>query len=395
MNKNILLSYFLAFFKNSWFWLGIWVFYYLRFTNYAGVGILETVLIVTMTVTEIPTGAIADLFGKKKTLFLSCLLQGIGDIFMGMSPSFSFLAFSIFIAAIGGTLYSGTLEALVYDTLKQNHKESEYDKKIANINTIQLIAPAVCGALGGFMYTINPRFPYLATGVFHLFGCIATIFLTEPIIDTVKFSFKNYLLQTKQGIKQLTKSIDIKKQTILLLSVGVVVVIVDEMLNSFLGVEFGFKEESIGIVWAVIYVFSAFASQATPLLKRVFGEKTALIFSGAIIAITLLVSPLLGLVFGGLSLLLRSSFQSIYSGLSSITINNNTESKYRATTLSTFNMIKNIPYVLCAYFVGSLSDNYSAKNSAFFLGALLIIFLIFQAKSSRTTSATLTPSRTA
>jgi hypothetical protein len=41
--------------------------------------------------------------------------------------------------------------------------------------------------------------------------------------------------------------------------------------------------------------------------------------------------------------------------VSSVTINNSTESRYRATTLSTFNMIKNIPHVFSAYFVGLLA----------------------------------------
>jgi len=68
--RNVLLSYLLAFSKTTWFWLGIWIFYYLRFTDYAGIGLIETVLIVTVTLAEIPTGAIADLIGKKKTLIL-------------------------------------------------------------------------------------------------------------------------------------------------------------------------------------------------------------------------------------------------------------------------------------------------------------------------------------
>jgi len=67
MKNNILIAYILAFAKNTWFWLGIWIFYYLRFTNYAGIGLIETVLTVTTTLSEIPTGAVADLLGKKKT----------------------------------------------------------------------------------------------------------------------------------------------------------------------------------------------------------------------------------------------------------------------------------------------------------------------------------------
>lgn len=378
MNKNIWLSYLLVFLKNSWFWLGIWVFYYLRFTNYAGIGVIESVLIITMTVTEIPTGAIADLFGKKKTLFLSFLLQGISNIGMGITPNFTFLAMSVFIASIGASLYSGTLEALVYDTLKQKRKEAEYDKKIANINMIQLIAPAICGVLGGFMYTVNPGLPFIASGVFLLIGCLLTLFLTEPVIDTIKFSFQNYKLQIKEGIKELTKTINIRNQTILFLSVGFIVVIFDEMLNGFLSLEFGINEKITGTVWAIIYIVSALASQAIPFFKKYLNEKTALIFTGGIIALSLIVSPLLGLVLGGISLIVRSSFQSVYTGLTSIMINNHTESKYRATTLSTFNMIKNIPYVLSAFFIGSLADKYSAKNIAFGLGILLIFFLTFQ-----------------
>ena len=83
MDRNISIAYILSFAKNTWFWLGIWIFYYLKFTNYAGIGVIETVLIITMTLTEIPTGAVTDLLGKKNFnisfLFRSnwCLYDGI------------------------------------------------------------------------------------------------------------------------------------------------------------------------------------------------------------------------------------------------------------------------------------------------------------------------------
>jgi MFS family permease len=377
-SKNIVIAYFLSFCKNSWFWLGIWVFYYLRFTNYAGIGIIETVLIITMTLTEIPTGAIADLFGKRKTLFLSFLLQAVGALWMALTPNFSGLALSVFVMGVGGTLYSGTLEALVYDTLKQDKRESAYDRIISVMSSIKLIAPAICGVIGGFLYVVSPSLPFFANAAFYFLGLVGTLFLVEPVIDTEKFSWINYLNQTKQGIKQLTKTINIRNQTILLLSIGVIGVILDEMLYSFLGVEFGLKAEFIGIVWAVIYLISAIAVQTTPFIRRSLGDKKAVILTGGIIALTLKVSPILGLALGVLSILISSTFLAILTNLTSIIINKNTESKYRATTLSTFNMIKNVPYVLTAYFIGSLSDSISAKYSAFVLGIILIFFLIFQ-----------------
>lgn len=50
MERNIQIAYLLAFLKNTWFWLGVWVFFYLSYTNYAGIGIIETSLIIAMTI---------------------------------------------------------------------------------------------------------------------------------------------------------------------------------------------------------------------------------------------------------------------------------------------------------------------------------------------------------
>ncbi len=378
IKRNIILSYILAFSKTTWFWLGIWIFYYLRFTNYAGIGIIESVLIITLTLAEIPTGAIADLFGKKRTLILAFLLETIGSFMMAVAPNFQVLVLSVFVMCVGGAFYSGTIDALVFDTLKENGQEETYDKKISNINTISLITPAICGALGGFMYKINPTLPFYANTFGYLLGFVTSFFLIEPHIDTVKFSFRNFVNQTGQGLKELFKNYEIKKQTILLLSIGFFIVIASEMLDYFLGFEFGFNEIEFGILWSIIFIISAMASQLTPLLRKIFKENGAIILTGIIMAITFLISPFIGLIFGGISLALRSSLQGIFGNLASITINNNTESKFRATTLSTFNMIKNIPYILSAYFIGSISDKLSAKTTAFYLGILLIFFIFLQ-----------------
>jgi hypothetical protein len=59
-------------------------------------------------------------------------------------------------------------------------------------------------------------------------------------------------------------------------------------------------------------------------------------------------------------------------------INKQTESKYRATTISTFNMLKNLPYVLTAAFIGRLMDIISARHFAFYFGLALLAVLLLQ-----------------
>jgi MFS family permease len=372
VKNNIAISYVLAFAKNTWFWLGIWIFYYLRFTNYAGIGLIETVLIVTMTLTEIPTGAVADLLGKKKTLIISFFLEAVGAYLMAFAGSYNAILWSVFIMCVGGAFYSGTLEALVFDSLKQENNQSNFDKIISNINSIALFAPAVCSIIGGFVYGIDYRLPFILNASGYTLGFIASFFLIEPSIDTNKFSLINYVEQTKQGFNQLFKNIDVKRQTLILLSFGFVAVISSEMVDSFLSFEFGFSDKQMGILWSVIFIFSAFASQLTKYFKKMFGLNRSIVVVWILTIISYVISPYIGLIVGGISLIFRSSLQSIFGNLSSIEINNSTESKYRSTTLSTFNMIKNLPYVLTAYFVGGISDYVSAKTVSFYLGIALV-----------------------
>lgn len=376
MKNNITIAYILTFAKNTWFWLGIWIFYYLRFTNYAGIGLIETILIVTMTLAEIPTGAVADLFGKKKTLILAFLLEAVGAYMMAFAPNYTTILWSVFVMCVGGAFYSGTLDALVFDSLKSDGKEEKFDKIISNLSSIALIAPAICSIIGGFVYGIDVRLPFLLNAMGYTIGFVLSMFLIEPVVDTEKFSFANFVSQTKYGLLELFKNSNVKFQTILMLSIGFIVVISSEMVDSFLSFEFGFTDKQMGILWSLIFVLSAFSSQLTPFINRLFGLKNSLFLVGLLMAVTFIISPYIGLFLGGLSLILRSSSQGIFGNLSSIVINNNTESRFRATTISTFNMIKNIPYLLMAYFIGSISDLISAKNVSMYLGIALVILLV-------------------
>ncbi|PIU73207.1 hypothetical protein COS78_03500 [Candidatus Shapirobacteria bacterium CG06_land_8_20_14_3_00_40_12] len=65
MDRNIRLAYVIGTLRNSWFWLGVWILFYLSITNYAGIGIVESTLFFTAIILEVPTGAIADMLGKR------------------------------------------------------------------------------------------------------------------------------------------------------------------------------------------------------------------------------------------------------------------------------------------------------------------------------------------
>lgn len=296
---------------------------------------------------------------------------------MGFAPSLLILGLSIVVMTIGSSLYSGTMEALVYDSLKEHQQEGIYDKIISNINSLKFIALAASGIIGGFFYSVSPGLPFISVGIVIYFGLLVTLFLHEPLVDTEQFSLKSYIHQTRQGFHQLPKSKQIKEHTVLLLCIGIFIMIIYQVLNDVLVVEFGFKAQQLGILVAITCFVSAIASQLTPKITRIAGEVRGLLIISFLIGLSLLTSPFVGVALGGLSVIFRASLHANYDNITSVILNRNTESKYRATTLSTFNMLSKIPYVLVAYFVGYLMDVYTAVNFSFMLGGMLLLSMGF------------------
>src|SRR5579859_4554662 len=172
MERNIRIAYLLAFLQNSYFWLGTWVFYYFLYTNYAGIGLIETIMIVARIISEVPTGAFADLFGKKTTLIIAFFLEALGTSIMAFAPHFIWLLVAVGIAGIGSSFYSGSLDALLYESLKEKGDQQRYDKIISRIGTISLAATAICSIVGGFFYTIQPDVPFIANAICYSMGIL-------------------------------------------------------------------------------------------------------------------------------------------------------------------------------------------------------------------------------
>lgn len=356
--------------------MGVWLLYYLQFTNYAGVGLLETVMVATYLLTEIPTGAITDLFGKKRTLFLAFLLSALGNVIMGFAGSAWHLAVSIVISTTAHSFYSGTFEALQFDTLVDAGKEKLFDKVVANGRSAGLVASALASIVGGFIYMWQPSAPFLLLAVVHFLALIPVLLVTEPKVDTVKFSFKSYVDQTKKGFSELFSTEKHRTSVLLLLVVGVVSYVAYQMIVEAFAVELGYQGYQLGFLMAAAFLVSAVASQITPRLTLRLAQIQAAGVVGFVMAGIFLLFGVAGFWMGGLVVLLWSGTTAVFNNLESVVINKQTRSAYRATTLSTYSFLKSIPYLFVGYGLGALMDRYSVALTGVLLGVVLLVGLV-------------------
>ena len=149
----------------------------------AQIGFAETIFHIVSLLSEIPSGVIADVFGRKKSLIISCLMRIIGNLVMVLSNSFSMVCISFVFQAWNYNFASGSDDALAYDSLKSVGQEGRFAKYASNQLIIYRICEGVSLLLAGFSLFLGYRIAYSASVIFALVQLAILAGLTEVRID--------------------------------------------------------------------------------------------------------------------------------------------------------------------------------------------------------------------
>ena len=115
-SNNINLLFYSQFSRGLMFYLPIIALFYQSSVNsIAKVAFIFAAGSLAMTIFEVPSGAFADLFGRKNTLLISQGLKIISILILFISTSFVILIVHAIIRSIARSFVSGTDTALMYD----------------------------------------------------------------------------------------------------------------------------------------------------------------------------------------------------------------------------------------------------------------------------------------
>ena len=109
MKQNILALYLIKFSK----WFSLVMPIIVLFYEDHGLGLQDVVAAVTL---EIPSGYLADVWGRKKCLILGCILFFGGYLCYSFTSTFTAFLFAEILLGTGQTLVNGADSALLYDT---------------------------------------------------------------------------------------------------------------------------------------------------------------------------------------------------------------------------------------------------------------------------------------
>ncbi len=131
---------------------------------------------------EVPTGTVADVLGRKPSLFMGAVISILGTLVYVSRPSFYIFLLAELILACGYSLISGAEEALAYDSLLMLNREAESKKVLARMESFKLTG-IIIGALAGGVIAkyFGLRMPMLMQAVPLLAAALLILSLKEPV----------------------------------------------------------------------------------------------------------------------------------------------------------------------------------------------------------------------
>lgn len=202
MSLNIRKFYLLSFFSGFIFTYTIQAIFLLsRGITPTELALFASLTVITSTLMEIPTGFIADKFGRKYSVALSYLLDVIVFVTLVFVQNFILLALVALIKGTSMALESGAYESLIYEEIQTSDNEDKYLQTTTRGTNIAIGIGVFATFLGPILYTVNHTIPFILSGL--VYFVMALIVLT---FDERKSSHEvRQNLKMLSGIKTIIK----------------------------------------------------------------------------------------------------------------------------------------------------------------------------------------------
>lgn len=361
--KNIKRNYFYILTSSFALTESIWMLYLAeKGMSLIQIGLLESIFHVTSLLMEVPTGMVADLYGRKTSRILGRAAACLATLLMLGASGFWSFVLAFILTAIGYNLESGAGDALVYDSLVDQNQTDAF-MKIKGIQEICFQTARICALLlGGFVAHYSYPIAYGITALVYLISMLQAFYFDEPVAGRHSRTQRPAM---SSHIKESLRVIwDHKTLLPYILYIEVFAFIYTTLyfyMQNALKAQ-GYTESIIGVVLAAASLLSVVTAARTYKLEAKLGPIN-LIYLGSGLGLSFIALmafsayPIIG--FAGLALvdgLLYVTFSNYINAL--------IPSSHRATLLSFQSMVFSSLMIICFPIFGAIIE-YQGFKTAF------------------------------
>ena len=339
------------------------------------ISLIESLFIGSIFLMEVPTGILADRFGRKWSIAASTLLIMCGELLFLFARDFNWYVAMALVAGAGFAFASGAVEAMVYDSLPPENREEAMKRAMGRVNSYSLIAFVIAPIIGGLIIgdgAVENFTPAIAlTVVALLIGALVCLTLREPAVDSSEGKTSSLTL-LRDGVSLLLRNRRLRWLALLVVfttpfSDALIVTLGPPYL-----IQNGASPFMAGVVLSTGSLLAAVAQRYAYKLEEWLGQARAivlLIFLPG--AMYWLLAAVAGPAATMLTLILMYGLNDMKSPLFSAYQNALMESRNRATVLSLINMLLNLFVAIAAPVFAAIAE--TSLSGAFFAMGLMIV----------------------
>lgn len=337
------------------------------------VGLIDSLSKIVSLVIEVPTGAIADKFGRKKSLVFGHLALALCCMVIVIANNFSLLLLGNIIMFIGFSLLSGAKEALLYDNMKAEKIDHHYEHVLGRIGFIVTVSSVTTIFLGGLLYKIAPEATFYVWGTANVIAIFVLAGIKEHSFGQhEEHATSSYFSKISDGIRTLF-SRRLIVYTSLILYLAMLIKSYEGVIRQSTSMYFGLTGETFAYLFAIVSIPSAIASYNFGRLFKKFGYRILVIILSSYIFGFITIFLFKNLPAFLVSFILIYVSQELAKPLITVTVNRHTDSSHRATTLSVVSLLSEIPYIVITGLFGSILLNVNI-NKFYLVQAIIVSF---------------------
>ena len=363
--------------------LPVYVLYFRHYQiNLFQIALLAAVFEASILLFEIPTGLVADIYGRRVSVILSTALSlTSGLIFIFFPFLLGFIVAEI-IGGLGETLRSGALEAWLVDSLKHEGKEEKQKYAFSQGTKFRLLGNLLGLILGGYLASLNMKLVWVPFAVVFLILCLFLILRMKEDYKLERKISDKIISKFSQTIRQ---SLNVLKGQKLILALVVLYLFSEfsfEAISQFWQVHFkenlSIPTQYFGWILAVTSLLTIFfIDKVTRFSEKLKREVSSLIILELLFLVSLLLigltgSPLLAVIF----FILLQSFVSFKEPIFLDLYNKHIPSPQRATLLSFQSLVGSGGEVLAGLCIGVVAQKFGLRITFGFGAAILFVGII-------------------
>lgn len=364
--------------------------------SYSQIGFLYAAREMTIIAAEIPSGIVADTYGRKNSLIAAFLAYIISFTTFYFSTDFNLLLVAMIVFAFGDAFRSGTHKGMIMDYLRLNNWENQKVNYYGHTRSWSQKGSAVSALFAGFLvfYSGSYRFIYLFSIVPYLLNFINIATYPQEL---------NYSLKKKKG-KKPQSFVTVFKNFIMIIRKPTVFPIMNSaaLHSSFLKSvkdyiqpimvsiavlipimsEFDVKRKSglvIGVIYFFIFLLTSYASKnAAKLTQQGFKNPQRLtllmgltfgIICGYLVWCELWILSLIAFIF---IYLIENLRKPLLTGL----LSDHVPNEILTSVISAQSFYSTLITSTIAIVLGLLADNFSIGIALLSISILLMLFTI-------------------